>query len=172
MDSSNSMASYNIESIQVLVIDEHVHLRAAICDVLRNLGVRNIREADSIERGYVLTQEINPDLIFIDWTPDFDGIGLLQKIRTDPKSPNPYVAVIVMTGFSESEYVISARDAGMDRYLAKPVSPQTIYKHIVALIENRKTFVKSDEFFGPDRRRKRQSEFQGEDNRDISSGDK
>lgn len=165
MNFVTNLPSYNVENLRVLIIDEHEQLRTVVCGVLRNLGIRNIREAESVEQGYTLFCDTNPDITFVDWTPEFDGIGILNKIRTDPESPNPFAAVVVMTGYSEAYHVQHARDAGMDSYLAKPVSAERIYKHIVSLIDNRKNFVKSREFFGPDRRRKRQQGFQGKDKR-------
>ncbi len=165
MNAHSSLPAYNVQNLRVLIIDEHEHLRTVVCDVLRNLGIRNIREADTIEQGYRRFGDIDPDITFIDWTPEFDGIGLLKKIRTDPDSPNQFAAVVVMTGYSEAYHVQFARDAGMDSYLAKPVSAETIYKHIVSLIDNRKSFVRSGGFFGPDRRRKKPQEYVGEDKR-------
>ena len=165
MNALGNLPAYNVEHLQVLIVDGHKQMRTMIRDVLRSLGIRNVQEADSIKQGYSLACDTKPDIIFVDWTPEFDGIGLLNKIRTDPDSPDPFVSVIVMTGFTEAHYVHSARDAGMNSYLTKPVSAQTIYKHIVALIDNKKSFIKSDDFVGPDRRWKQKSKFQGEDKR-------
>lgn len=165
MTSNQNLPSYNIENITVLVVDGHEQIRIMIRDVLRKFNIRTVMEATTIEEGYNKICDANPDVIFVDWTPEFDGINLLQKVRTSPDSPNPFASIIVMTGFSEVHYVISARDAGMNSYLTKPVSARTLYKHIVSLIENKRTFIKSDEFMGPDRRHKRKQDFQGTDKR-------
>ncbi len=165
MNATASLPAYNVENLSVLIIDEHDHLRTMIQGVLRNLGIRQIREADTLERGYSQFCDIDPDVTLIDWTPEFDGIGLLKKIRTDPASPNQFAAVIMMTGYSESYHVHSARDAGMSSFLAKPLSVVTIYKHIVSLIDNRRPFVRVEDFFGPDRRRKVQMELDEPDRR-------
>ncbi len=167
MNTFSALPAYNLENLNVLVVDGHGQIRAMIREVLRSFGIRSVQDAISIEQGFELVDEIKPDIIFIDWTPEFDGIGLLHKIRTDPDSPDPYVSVIVMTGFAEPHHVHSARDAGMNRYLTKPVSAQTIYKHIVALIDNNKSFINSIEFVGPDRRWKLNPKFNGTEKRAL-----
>jgi len=159
------LPSYNIENIKVLVVDGHEQIRTMIRDVLRKFNIRDVLEATTVDTGYRLICEADPDVIFVDWTPEFDGIGLLKKVRSDPESPNPFASIIVMTGYSEAHHVISARDAGMNSYLTKPVSALTIYRHIVTLIENKRSFIKSQEFIGPDRRRKRKEAFQGTEKR-------
>ncbi len=168
MTALKNLPSYNIENISVLVIDGHEQIRVMIRDVLRKFNIRDVLEANNLEKGYRLAREANPDVIFVDWTPEFDGLGLLKKIRNESDSPNPFVPIIVMTGYSEAHHVISARDAGMNSYLMKPVSAETIYRHIVSLIENKKSFIKSGEFFGPDRRRKRKEPYQGQEKRSES----
>ena len=108
-----------------------------------------------------------PDLVLIDWAPNFDGIGLLNKIRTDPESLNPFVPVIMVTAHSEATRVIEARDAGMTEYLTKPVSAKRLYQRISAIVETERPFVRISEFFGPDRRRKK-AEPKGQDRREKS----
>jgi DNA-binding response OmpR family regulator len=82
-----------------------------------------------------------------------DGISFTRKIRNDPRSPNSYVPVILMTGFSEKRRVLQARDAGVTEFLVKPFNARDLYKRIAQVIERPRQFVRSDDFFGPDRRR-------------------
>ena len=77
---------------------------------------------------------------------------------------NPYVPVIVVTAHTEIHRVFMARDLGMTEFLAKPISAKLLYGRIRAVIENKRSFIKSADFFGPDRRRK-SVEFEGEDKR-------
>lgn len=58
-----------------------------------------------------------------------------------------------------------ARDAGVTEYLIKPCSAKQILSRIRAIIENPRPFVKTDQFFGPDRRRQKKKDFKGEDRR-------
>ena len=95
------------------------------------------------------------DLILTDWLikPE-NGIELTQKIRMHSLSPNPFVPIILMTGFSEKRRVIQARDTGVTEFLVKPFTANDLYKRIDHIIMKPRQFVKSPDFFGPDRRRK------------------
>jgi DNA-binding response OmpR family regulator len=59
-----------------------------------------------------------------------------------------------MTGFSARERVIAARDTGVTEFLVKPFTANDLYKRIDHVIMKPRQFVKSPDFFGPDRRRK------------------
>ena len=144
-------------------------MRAMLREILRELGVNNICDAADPETGFELFNNEGPDLVLIDWAPNFDGLGLLNKIRTDPESLNPFVPVIMVTAHSEASRVIQARDAGMTEYLTKPISAKRLYQRITAIVESERPFVRISEFFGPDRRRKNASP-KGEDRRGASAG--
>jgi two-component system chemotaxis response regulator CheY len=93
--------------------------------------------------------------VIADWMMrPMDGIAFTRLIRNDPSSPNPYVPVILMTGFSERRRVVQARDSGVTEFLVKPFNAKDLYKRIAQVIERPRQFVKSEDFFGPDRRRK------------------
>ena len=53
------------------------------------------------------------------------------------------------------------RDAGVTEFLVKPFNARDLYRRIVQIIERPRQFVRSEDFFGPDRRRKRESNYAG-----------
>ncbi len=138
-------------------------------EILRELGIQRIYDAATPEAGFEAFNEKEPDLVLIDWAPDFDGIGMLNKIRTDRESGNPFVPVIMVSAHSEVDRVIEARDAGMTEYLTKPFSAKSLYRRIVAIVESKRSFIRNPEFFGPDRRRKK-AEVEGDERRTSALG--
>jgi DNA-binding response OmpR family regulator len=82
---------------------------------------------------------------------------LLNKIRNDTNSDNPFVPVIMVTAHGEADRVIEARDAGMTEYLTKPISAKGLYQRIASIVESERPFVRVSDFFGPDRRRKKEA---------------
>lgn len=122
--------------------------------LLLTFGVGNVVTAQNGEVGFKRFCEFNPDIVIADWMmKPMDGITLTKRVRTDPLSPNPYVPVILMTGFSEKRRVFQARDAGVTEFLVKPFNARDLYRRIAQLIERPRQFVRSEDFFGPDRRR-------------------
>lgn len=60
---------------------------------------------------------------------------------------------------------MKARDAGMTEFLVKPFSARSMARRITMVIENPRQFVRTDDFFGPDRRRHRISNYTGQERR-------
>lgn len=158
------MADYDLSSLTVLVVEKHVYMRRILRDILHELGISNIREAESADAAFDMFVEDPVDLVLTDWSPRVDGLNLVQRLRLDPESLDPYVAIVVLTAHTEVTRVCEARDAGMTEFLAKPISAKLLYYRIRSIIERQRMFVRADDFFGPDRRRRR-ADFNGADRR-------
>lgn len=146
---------YDFKALSILIVDASPAMLELIRSVLFTFGVRNIYTATTLAQGFKVFCDKNPDLVIVDWLEEPDnGTKLTQKIRTHARSPNPFVPVIMMTGFSQKKRVIMARDSGITEFLAKPFTALKLYERIEQIIEKPRQFVKATEYFGPDRRRK------------------
>ncbi|MSO93606.1 MAG: response regulator [Rhodospirillales bacterium] len=149
------MSEYNLQSIDVLVVEKHFHMRRLIRDILAEFGVGTIRVADTVENAFEMFQERASDLVLTDWSPGLDGIKFLELVRRNETSGDMFVPIIMVTANTELNHVCIARDAGINEYLAKPFSARLIYHRIKSIIENPRLFVRTGQYFGPDRRRRR-----------------
>lgn len=155
---------YQMHNISVLIVEDNLPMLEITKALLLTLGVGHVITAQNGEMGFKRFCELNPDIVIADWMmKPVDGISLTRIIRNDPASPNPYVPIILMTGFSEKRRVFQARDSGVTEFLVKPFNARDLYKRIVQVIERPRQFVKAEGFFGPDRRRQgaRQGPYQG-----------
>ncbi len=59
----------------------------------------------------------------------------------------------MVTGHNNVDKVMRARNAGVNDFLVKPVSAKSVYLRIRSTMENPQPFVRSETYFGPDRRR-------------------
>jgi CheY-like chemotaxis protein len=147
--------SYQMHRISVLVVEDNLPMLDITKSLLLTFGVGQVYTAHNGEMGFERFCAHNPDIVIADWMmKPMDGISFTRKIRNDPLSVNPYVPVILMTGFSERRRVLQARDAGVTEFLVKPFNARDLYKRIAQVIERPRQFVRSEDFFGPDRRRK------------------
>ncbi|MCW8914571.1 MAG: response regulator [Magnetovibrio sp.] len=149
--------NYNIKKVNVLIVDDDVHSRQIVKGILRPLGVRNIQEVDNGADALRVLKHFAADIVFCDWnmTP-VDGLEFTRLVRTSTDSPNPFVPIIMLTAHNEFSYVTTARDAGINEYLIKPVTPKSLYARICAVIDNPRPYIRSfgkDHYFGPTRRR-------------------
>lgn len=62
--------------------------------------------------------------------------------------------MILITAYTEMKNIIEARDAGVNEFLAKPISAKTVYQRMLLISYNQRQLVRSKTYNGPDRRRK------------------
>jgi CheY-like chemotaxis protein len=147
------------------VVDDNVHMRKLVITILQAFGVHQTYEAHSGESGWTALCEHNPDIVILDWVMEgMSGIDLIRMIRADPQSPNPFMPAIMLSGHTSLEHVRQARDAGINEFIAKPVSVKTMMSRLSAVIEHPRPFVRANGYFGPCRRR-RQDDYQGPERR-------
>ncbi len=159
--------TYKLDHVTVLIVDDMRPMLALTKSVLNSFGFHNIIMAENGQEGFQRFCEVKPDIVLTDWhmTP-VDGLEMTRMIRKNPRSPNPFVPVIMMTGFSSRLRVMSARDHGITEFLVKPFTAKDLYARIFQIIEKPRNFVETEQFFGPDRRRKRIKDYVGPRRRD------
>ncbi len=157
--------AYDFSRLAILVVEESVLMRELMRDILREFNIREVTEVAKPEAAWDLLAKRPYDLLFIDWSPECDGLALLKRIRRDKKSPVPFLPVVVMSAFTEMGQVAAVRDAGANAFLAMPVSARDVYDHLAAVVESTRPFVRGNEFVGPDRRHRRKTPYVGDERR-------
>lgn len=145
-----------LEKLSILVVEDTGPMRKLIVSVLESLGVGKIYTAADGAQGFALYQKVNPDIIITDWLMEpVDGIELINMVRTHVSSPNRTVPMIIITGYSAITRVMEARDNGVTEFLIKPFTANDLAKRIAYVINRPRDFVAAPQYFGPDRRRKK-----------------
>jgi two-component system, chemotaxis family, chemotaxis protein CheY len=160
------MADYDLSNLTVLVVDDYQPMRVILKNVLYALGIKNITEASGGEEALKALQVGNFDIVFTDnLMKPMSGIELVRKIRAGEEEVGSFTPIIMISGYSDMVHIVEARDAGINEFLAKPVSAKLVYLRICSVIESPRNFINCEEFFGPDRRR-RLVQKDGEERRD------
>jgi two-component system chemotaxis response regulator CheY len=145
---------YVLDNINVFIIDDNRHMRGLVKSILHALGVKEIGEAGDAADAFTELQHFTADIIIVYWYMEpLDGLDFVRLMRTAKDSPNPYIPIIMLTGYTEYRRVAEARDAGINEFLAKPISPRDLYLRIASIIDHPRPFVRARGYFGPDRRR-------------------
>ena len=94
---------------------------------LQPRGNDDILEASNGVEALKVKAETPPDLRLVDWNmPNMDGITLLRKVReVDKKTP-----IIMCTTEAEKSRVLEAVKAGVNNYVVKPFTAQTLAEKI------------------------------------------
>lgn len=161
------MQSYDFSKLSALVVDDCSHIRRLVRAVLTAVGCRAIHEANDGARALEFLRQYPIDVVIVDWMMQpMNGLDLTRTIRAGDDVPNPYVPIIMLSGYSTRSAILAARDAGVTEFLAKPVSAAGILSRLQMIIENPRPFVRTPTFFGPDRRRKDSSFYRGPERRE------
>jgi len=149
---------YDFSELKVLVAEDNQYMRAVIREILRSFKFEreNIREVSSGAAAIEALGHDPVDFMITDlrMTP-VNGLQLVRWVRRHEDSPNPQLPIIVCTGYADPQHVEAARDAGANEVLAKPISALACYEHIRTLIEAPRRFAEAEDYFGPDRRRRK-----------------
>jgi len=109
--------------VQVMCVDDNTHMLQILKAMLHTLGVRDVHTALDAAAAFKELRYSSPDLIITDWLMQpLDGLDFVRVIRTGSDVRNHRVPIIMLTGYAEHHLVIEAREAGVDDFLAKPIS--------------------------------------------------
>ena len=159
------MSTY-LQKVKILIVDDQNFTRILVRKINGVLGGRRIFKAKDVETAWQqILRSKDFDLLIVDWEMlEADGLELVRRVRHDKDSPDIYMPIIMLTAHSEMSRIYTARDAGVNEFVIKPISPKTLFDRITMVIEHPHKFVRCKNFFGPDRRRHKVS-FQGEERR-------
>lgn len=156
------MQQHSLDRVNFLVVDDNKPMRHLVVTVLKALGAKNIVEAANGRDAFAEMSAYPADIVICDWNmAPMDGLSFTREVRSGEDSPNRYVPIILLTGHTELSRVRSARDAGVNEFLAKPISATSIYSRIRSIIEKPRQFIRADQYFGPDRRRRDTKDYPG-----------
>ncbi|WP_027091694.1 response regulator [Cohnella thermotolerans] len=122
-----------------IIVDDEALIRRGMLKKIRSSDIgRELEfagEADNGEDGLALIRSANPDIVLTDMRmPEMDGRSFLQALQQD----YPDKKVIVVSGYSDFEYMKEAISAKAVGYLLKPFSREEIQETLskaVRLIE-------------------------------------
>lgn len=149
------MSTSGLNRLNVLIVEDNLHMGRILQAMLLGFGISRTKVCTNAEDGLLLIQEQVFDIIFLDYQmPILDGVDFARLVRTADDSTNTLTPIIMITAFTERWRVCAARDAGVNEVCAKPLSGAQLYAKIAAVVNEPRPFIRSKDFFGPDRRRK------------------
>ena len=116
------------------------------------MGFRNIECVSTLRDFAGALKTRPPDLALCDAQGGEEVCRIIQALRQEPESPNPFVIVLVMAWSMNADLMNSFSNAGVDGLILRPFSTAVLKKRIAAHTSSRKSFVVTSEYVGPDRR--------------------
>ena len=151
-----------LDLLKILIVDDIRHTRVLLTEILRAIGIQQIYEASDGAEGLQVMRAHNIDIVLTDLAMEpLDGIDFVRLLRNSPDSPNPMVPILMITGHSTLRRIHEARDVGVNEFMAKPITARGVIGRLQQIIDHPRPFIRTDDYFGPDRRRKNDPEHPG-----------
>ncbi|MBR4742127.1 MAG: chemotaxis response regulator CheY [Desulfovibrio sp.] len=115
--------------MRVLVVDDFSTMRRIVRNILRQIGIANVVEADDGTTAWDILNREKIDFIVSDWNmPKMPGIDLLRKVRASEQfADTPFLMV---TAEAQQENIIEAVQAKVSNYIVKPFTADVMKQKI------------------------------------------
>ena len=147
----------NLERVHCLLVDDHPEDASVMTQIVTGLGIRQLVQATSTGHAERLLKEQEFSLMLINANlRRTNAYELTNWLRRLDSPPNCYVPIILVAGHTPKAQVERGRDCGATVVLATPVSPNSMLERIIWASRDNRTFVRCDDYAGPDRRFQRE----------------
>ncbi|MYW23091.1 response regulator [Bacillus thuringiensis] len=121
----------------LLVEDHHIVRRGLVFFLKTREEFEIIGEAENGKEALHFVQKERPDVVLMDVSmPKMDGIEATKRL----KQYDEMIKVLILSSFSEQDYVIPALEAGADGYQLKEVQPEQLVASIIAVHQGNANF--------------------------------
>lgn len=143
----------DLSPVNVLIIDDSRYARSFIKSALLSFGVRNVVEGGDGPSGIEILRDQKIDLVLVDHDMQpMGGVDFTRLVRAGTGGIARDVPIIMVSGMAEMEKVNEARNAGVNEFLVKPVSADSLFRRVRNALVHPRPFVVSDGYVGPCRR--------------------
>ncbi len=148
------MSDLKLKSASVILLEENGEIRRLVKSTLQGIGFGMVHECANASKVRSIATTIDPDLLVLDLDDDDEAVcALITDIRHANLGNNPFVIIIGLTHSPDEPIIQRVLDAGTDDLVRKPISIKLLTERITYLIENRKDFVATSDYVGPQRRK-------------------
>jgi two-component system, chemotaxis family, chemotaxis protein CheY len=115
--------------MKVLVVDDFATMRKIIKNVLKQINIENVLEAENGKHALTVLKNDSVDLIISDWImPEMTGIEFLKACKADETIRK--IPFIMVTAEAQKDNIMEAIKSGVDNYIVKPFTPDKLREAI------------------------------------------
>ena len=117
--------------MKILIVDDSSTMRRIIINTLSRIGYTDVVEGENGKSGLDRLAQGGVEMIITDWNmPEMDGLEFVKVVR----GQNPGIPILMVTTNAAKEDIVEALQAGVNNYVVKPFTPETLKEKIESLL--------------------------------------
>ncbi|WP_407523701.1 response regulator [Methylobacterium oryzisoli] len=118
---------------RLLVVDDQIIVRQIVSAIGEKLGFGTVDTAQDGDEALQMLRKQPYDVVIADWNMQpMTGFELLRTVRADKEFAA--IRFLIMTARTDAAAILAAKNAGVDGYMLKPFTPQTLQDKILAAV--------------------------------------
>jgi two-component system chemotaxis response regulator CheY len=122
-----------VADLKILAVDDSPTMRRIIVNTLKRAGFNNVIEASDGKDALAKMKIEKPNFVITDWNmPEMDGLTFITTLRSIDEYKE--LPVLMVTTRSVKEDIVDAMKAGVNNYIVKPFTPDTLKAKIDQMV--------------------------------------
>ena len=122
-----------LKGMEIMLIDDDEWIRDSLCIFFESEGC-HITALETAEEGMEAIKKHNYDILVTDYRlPGMDGLEFLRHVR----GTQPHIMTILITAYKSEDIVSEAIKLGVQDFIDKPFTTETIEKSLIQLLRKR-----------------------------------
>lgn len=118
---------------KILAVDDSPTMRRIIINTLKRAGYQDVIEAQDGKDALAKLKVEKVNFVITDWNmPEMDGLTFVATLRSMEEYKN--LPVLMVTTRSVKEDIMEAMKAGVNNYIVKPFTPDTLKAKIEQIL--------------------------------------
>jgi two-component system chemotaxis response regulator CheY len=124
-----------VASLKILAVDDSPTMRRIIVNTLKRAGYDDVTEASDGKDAMAKLQVDQFNFVITDWNmPEMDGLTFVTQIRSSDEYKD--IPILMVTTRSVKDDIIEAMKAGVNNYIVKPFTPDTLAEKIQQVLKS------------------------------------
>ncbi len=111
--------------LKIIAVDDSPTMRRIIINTLKRAGYTNVIEANDGKDALAKMKVEKPNFVITDWNmPEMDGLTFVTTLRGMDEFKQ--LPILMVTTRSVKDDIVEAMKAGVNNYIVKPFTPDTL----------------------------------------------
>ena len=124
-----------MSSLKILAVDDSPTMRRIIVNTLKRAGYEDVTEASDGKDAIAKMKVESFNFVITDWNmPEMDGLTFVSQVRSLDEFKD--MPILMVTTRSVKDDIIEAMKAGVNNYIVKPFTPETLGEKIGQVLKS------------------------------------